>query len=345
MKRQVLIAFVAVGIMGASCFADEPAKPAGTPKIHFDKIVYDFGATSSVSKLDGVIVVSNVGDAPLEKLQAERHCGCTTTGFKVNVLAPGEKTELPFSLTVSAAERGPLVKKISVTSSDPRQPKVDLALRVNIVIVYEANPPFLNLGNLHVSDSTNLVVQLKRIDGQPLGVAKVAGATAQVQAQLTATEGRADSATIQVQITAPGAAGIFTNAVRVFGANAEEPVLTIPVNAQLVNDLVLLPAALTWNVGEPENWPGRLGPMATTRRIVVMPFRSDQTFELSELVSSVPGLKVRLNRVAGGKHYELLAVLDKLPSESTTGTIKFATNLKTQPTVEVKVNIHIGKTS
>ncbi|MEI6085377.1 MAG: DUF1573 domain-containing protein [Verrucomicrobiota bacterium] len=347
MKRQVLAALVAVGMFSLNCRADEPAKPeaapSGGPKIQLDKTVYDFGSTSLVSKLEGVFIISNVGDAPLEKIKAQPSCGCTSAPMKTDKLAPGEKTELAFTVNVGAMNRGHLEKHITITSSDPKQPSVNLTLKADIVSVYEFNPQSIMVGDLRLGSSTNTEIQVKRTDGKPLGVTKVEGAGTFVRTKLEATEGSNTTAIIRVEIVAEGVARRFNDSVRVFGENATQPLLVIPVGGRFVGDIALSQESLFWGVADSENWPGPRGEIATTRKIIISSNLPDQKLELTNLNSSIPELKVALKPVNEGKSFELVAILEKLPKESATGTIKFDTNLKSQPQLEIKVSINILK--
>ncbi|MCG3150077.1 MAG: hypothetical protein PCFJNLEI_03546 [Verrucomicrobiae bacterium] len=341
MKLQVFAVLAAVGILAVNCPADEAAK--GVPKIAFDRLVYDFGKTSLVTKLEGVFIISNAGDAPLEKLQVKVSCGCTSAPLKTDKLAPGEKTELAFTLSVNAMMRGVMAKHITVTSNDPQQPSVNLTLKAEVVPVYEYNPQVVNLSDLRGGSTTNVAVTVKRTDGKPVGLTKAEGATPQVRASLAPSEGAAESATIQIEVAGEGSPRRFNDSVRVFGENATQPLFVIPVTGRIVGDLALSQEMLFWGVADRDNWPGPRGEIATTRKIAVSSSVAEPQLELSHLTSSVPELKVELRPVTAGKAYELIAVLDKLPKESTSGTIKFDTNLKSQPTVEIKVTINILK--
>src|SRR5262245_40007272 len=74
--------------------------PAGKPKIKFDKIVYDFGKTSVVEQVAGKFTFENVGDGELKVSKPTTSCGCTVAAVKPDVLKPGEKGELSFTLNL-----------------------------------------------------------------------------------------------------------------------------------------------------------------------------------------------------------------------------------------------------
>src|SRR5271156_6599627 len=91
--------------------------PAPAGKLQFDKTVYDFGPTSLVDSVTGTFTFQNagVGDLKIEKPQPS--CGCTVASVKPDLLKPGEKGELVFTVRV-AGQRGMLEKHITVPSND-----------------------------------------------------------------------------------------------------------------------------------------------------------------------------------------------------------------------------------
>jgi hypothetical protein len=199
------------------------------------------------------------------------------------------------------------------------------------------------VGDLHLGSSSNIVIQVKRTDGKPLGLTKAEGIASNILAKVETTEGSTTTATVQVTIIAEGGARRFNDSVRVFGENATQPLFVLPVNGRFVGDIALSQEALFWGVADADNWPGTRGEVATTRKITISCNMPDKKLELKNLNSSIPEVKVQLKPVSDGKSYELVATMDKLPKESTTGTIKFDTNLKSQPTVELKLTINILK--
>src|SRR6476619_1745054 len=76
------------------------ARGEGTPKIQFDQTVYDFGKTSQVERVTGTFTFKNAGDGVLKINKPTTSCGCTVASLKSDVLQPGEKGELTFTLNL-----------------------------------------------------------------------------------------------------------------------------------------------------------------------------------------------------------------------------------------------------
>jgi len=344
MKRQFIVAIMCAASLAVGR-ADEATKtnaPAGDgPKIEFDKVVYDFGSTSLVQQLAGTFNISNTGTAPLTLGKPTTSCGCTIAALTTDKLAPGEKTELKFTMNVGNVPRGHAEKRITVPSNDPKSPTTQLTVKADIVPVFDYSPQALDVGNLHLGGSTNLVIQIKRTDGKPMGITKVEANGAYLHPQLETAADQTNTVTVRVEVAADGAARRFNNVVNVYGTETNRPLFMIPVSGRIVGDIVLQPQQLVWGIPDPENWPGPQGPTAAQRRIVVSPGTSDQKLEISNISCTVPELKVTLTPAADGKTFEVLAVIDKVPKESVSGVIKFETNIPRQPTVEIPLTINV----
>ncbi len=334
MKRLLSIAML-IGVSWSVCQADE----TGTPKIVFDKMVYNFGSTAMVQQVAGTFVISNAGNAQLTLGKPATSCGCTIAALTVDKLAPGEKTDLGFTMNVSIP-RGIIEKQITIPSNDPSNQASRLTIRVEIVPAFEYNPQALDVGHLRLGTTTNLTIQIKRTDGKPIGIKTVDANAAHIHPTIEKSEGGTNALTVRVEIVADGVARRFNNTVNIHGEDASRPLLIIPVSGQIVGDVVLTPQQLVWGIPDPENWPGSQGAASTTRRVIVSSSVPDQKLEITNLSSTVADLKVTLNPSADGK-FEIVAVLDKVPKESIAGTVRFETNFKKQPVVEIPFTINV----
>lgn len=348
MKRFVCIAMLTVTSLSL-CRAEESGQPAvakteapatgGVPKIEFDKTVYDFGSTSLVQQLSGTFIISNTGTAPLAISKPTTSCGCTIAALKIDKLAPGEKTELGFTMNVSMP-RGHAEKIITVPSNDPSNSSARLTIKADIVPVFEYTPQALDAGTIHIGGTTNLTIQVKRIDGKPLGSLTVDANAGYVHPTIEKVESETNSLTLHVEVIADGVARRFNNVINVHGEASGRPLFVIPVSGRIVGDVVLQPQQLVWGIPDPENWPGPQGAAATTKKVLVSPGSSDQKLEVKNLSCSVAEVKVTLNNIAGSQ-FEIVAVIDKAPKETVAGIIRFETNVSRQPVVEIPFTINV----
>lgn len=344
MKYQFIAAIMVAAslVVGRADEATNTNAPAGAvPKIEFDKVVYDFGSTSLVQQLAGTFNISNTGTAPLTLGKPTTSCGCTVAALKTDKLAPGEKTELSFTMAVGNIPRGHAEKHITVPSNDPKSATTQLTVKADIVPVYDYSPQMLDVGKIHLGVTTNFVIQIKRTDGKPMGISKVEANAGYLHPQLEPVADQTNTVAVRVEVVADGAARRFNNVVNVMGTETNRPLFMIPVSGQIVGDIVLLPQQLVWGIPDPENWPGPQGQAAAVRRIQVSPGSADQKLELSNISCTVAEVKVTLNPAADGKTFEVVAVIEKVPKESVSGVIKFETNIPRQPTVEIPITINV----
>src|SRR5260221_5897423 len=174
MKRVLLTAAVWLGLVGSILAAEEAAKdapkaPAGKPKIKFDQTTFDFGKTSQVERVSGTFTFQNVGDADLKMGKPSTSCGCTVAGVKPEILKPGDKGELSFSLNLGR-NRATLQKQITVESNDPENPKVILTVKADYTPLYEISPVTFYF-NLRKGEFTNVTRRMIWTDGTPFKIA------------------------------------------------------------------------------------------------------------------------------------------------------------------------------
>jgi hypothetical protein len=349
MNHKVCSWFVAAGLITQLAYG-QGAAPAATstnpaaglpPKIEFDKTVYDFGSTSMVQQLAGKFIISNTGSGTLEIKKPQPSCGCTVSALKNDKLAPGEKTELTFTVNVGMP-RGHLEKHITVPSNDPTQPSVNLTLKADIVPTFDVTPANISLGNVFRGMKTNITVQIKRLDGKPLGLTKVEAGNPSIRPKLGTPEGSNEVVQLTVEVEADGSPRALNDQIRVFAGDAAQPAITIPINARIVGDVSAQPEAQFWGIVDPDNWPGT-HPEQATRRFTIVSNKPDTNFEITKATSDLSDLTVTYNTIVTGKTYEVLATLAKAPKQSERGKITLATNLASQPTVELQLTINVLK--
>lgn len=95
--------------------------------ISAEQRVIDIGKVETDSKIAQEFVLFNKGGSHLRISGVDTSCGCTVAALTENVLAPGEFTRLKVELDTSI-KLGPVRKKITVKSNDPKRPALDLFL-------------------------------------------------------------------------------------------------------------------------------------------------------------------------------------------------------------------------
>jgi hypothetical protein len=345
MKRELLAAVVmamaTVGVAradGTNTPAAAATPPAAAPKIQFDKTVYNFGTTSLVDSVTGTFTFQNVGAADLKISKPQPSCGCTVASVKPDVLKPGEKGELVFTVRVTG-QRGQLEKHITVPSNDPQSSSVNLAIKIEMKQIIEVTTPTLSIGALRQGETTNLSVVLRRTDGQKLVIASTQPSSKTLAARVEPVEGsNGESVKLLIDAHPEGAPHAFNDNVNVFLVGISQPAATVSVNGRLLGDVVLDHEQLYWPVTTSSNTPPQ-NQALPMRRITVSSTRTNQPLQITNLNTSLTNLTVELVTVETGKVYSVIAKFAESPQQSERGTISFNTNTSIQPTIVVPVTV------
>jgi len=90
----------------------------GSPEIHVDEPIYDFGSVLEGFAVAHVFVIHNAGDEVLTIERVAASCGCTTTELATDRLEPGDSVELEV-LVDTAGFGGRISKSIYIYCNDP----------------------------------------------------------------------------------------------------------------------------------------------------------------------------------------------------------------------------------
>jgi hypothetical protein len=314
----------------------------GAPKIQFDKTVYDFGVVTQAAQLSGTFAFTNAGDAVLKVEKPAPTCGCTVAGIKPDTLQPGEKGELTFTLNIPP-NRIKLEKQIVVASNDPENPKVSLTIKADHQPLYEYAPMMLNV-NVHQGATTNVVVEVKRTDGQKLVVSKITTKEGWITAKTEPAEPPSDAAArIVVNLKAGGDPRRVGDWVHVHTDNPDKPAFSVFANVRVTGDVVWEPDAIVWSINDPELVRQQRQEAMITRRLSVTAAVSEPKLAVSNLQSTLPGVGLEVVPGEAGKPCMIVAKLNDVPSQTVSGTLTFETNLTNQSKVQVPLIVSILK--
>ena len=326
----------------ATALAAASARAEGTPKIQFDKTVYDFGVTSLVESVTGTFTFQNVGDGVLQLQKLKPSCGCTVASVNPETLKPSEKGELVFTISLGhGAQR--LAKEIYVPSNDPQNPTVQLGIKVETESVFQAQPPAVSLGEMRLGASTNATVVVKRLDGKKLTIIKVEPTSPLITAKVEPLENADDqTARLRVEVKADGLPRHLSEQIRLYTDDSIGAGFAVFVSARLLGDIKLEPEALAWGMPAPGQWQEE-SDIVLSRSIIVSATQADRPLVVRNVSSSLKELKVKLVTLEKKRTYEIVATLSKRLTDSIRGTISFETNLPSLPKVQVPVEVNVWK--
>jgi Protein of unknown function (DUF1573) len=324
--------------MGATCAA---VHAEGTPKIEFDRTLFDFGKTSQVTTVSGVFKIKNTGDGVLKLQPPKPSCGCTVAQLNPDTLPPGATGDLSFTLNLGFS-RATLEKHISVKSNDPKSPDVSLVIKADYTPLYELTPMTLSPNLAFGVNETEQFTTITRTDGKPLRITRLDTSKPWITATVV-TNAQADGAAarIHIAIKRDGSPRRFNEYVHVYaGDKTNAPVSSVFLYGEVMGEVSLSPEALYWSIVGTAKSPAVVAAEAAVRRVTIRS-ASGQTLELKNPQTTLKGLKVELVPKEPGKVYELIARLDDVPAKTVSGNVSFETSVPSQARIELPVIVNV----
>ena len=89
--KKLLSIFAITMLLGGSAFAQNKSiPPAKVSSIKFEEVSFDFGQMPYASTVSHVFTFKNVSNAPVAIKDVGTSCGCTTSGYSKEPVAPGK---------------------------------------------------------------------------------------------------------------------------------------------------------------------------------------------------------------------------------------------------------------
>lgn len=120
------------------------AVPGTAASIKFENPELDFGSVGPSSSHNGQYKFSNVGNANLIIDKVHPTCGCTIPELAKKEYLPGESGLIKIGFQAPAVA-GAVTKHVYVTSNDPANPRVELAIKASVAVKVVAEPNLLSL--------------------------------------------------------------------------------------------------------------------------------------------------------------------------------------------------------
>lgn len=216
-SRVLLVALALAGCGGAP----EPAAP---PHLVVSEATYDFGQVPQGVPVEHAFTLRNDGGAPLTLIDLRTGCDCTATRDGARDLPPGGAASLHLRCETSATP-GPQRRTVTVTSNDPEQRAVVLALTGTVALVAAADPARVYLGPVAPGTIAARTVALRAGDDATRFVAAEGGAPELQPRLVDVGGGRA----LRLDVAADAPLGPFQTVVRVRTTNPARPVVELPV--------------------------------------------------------------------------------------------------------------------
>ncbi len=145
--------------------APEPNKPS--PKIMFEKVVYDFGEVGPSKENTGEFKFTNNGEALLKITKVGKCCGVVTSLDKMEY-APGESGALEVKWK-SGPQPAVMRRQLVVHSNDRTNPQINLTIKAKTVLKVAWEPKRLRLF-LDEENAGCSKVTLSSLDDRPFSI-------------------------------------------------------------------------------------------------------------------------------------------------------------------------------
>ncbi len=324
----------------ALILATSVAASADAPKLQFDKTIFNFGQATEGDERAGKFTFRNAGNAELKIGVPETSCGCTAVTVKPDTLQPGERGEISFTLDLTNI-RGEVKKTISVPSNDPEQPVIHLSIVGDAKPLFEIEPPMVYLGEIPPGETARATIQVRRLDGKKLSVAKAEGARDGLRTSVEPVGETESKLTIEVR--GSGRPEQFSDIVTVTLEGGAKPAFHVPVAGMFVASVKVEPAMLVWNVPDRDHWPGPDEEATTVRKLIISSTITNRPLTVGEFASTAPDLLVKIAELKTGQVYEVTLKLAAPPEASSKEWLTFETNTPDHPTVAVPIRINVTK--
>ncbi len=117
---------LATGITFAQTDNQTAPPSANAPKVSIEKMEHNFGMIKEGTPVSAAFAIKNTGTSDLKIEEVAPSCGCTTSEYD-QVIQPGKTGKVV--LTLKPVGLGNFTKFAVVTTNDPQQPDIKLAIK------------------------------------------------------------------------------------------------------------------------------------------------------------------------------------------------------------------------
>jgi len=215
----------------------------------------------------------------------------------LSLVPPGGRSEI-YARFVLAGREGPQEKTITVLSSDPAVPELELALSGTIVSVVDVDPERILLGQVKPGTVVTSEVRIAAAGTNRVRVLKASSSTPQVAVDVQPVEeGRVYRLVVR---TAADEERSMTGAVAVDTDSALRPVIEIPVSAERMGEILVAPSEIVLS---------RRGAQPLTRHVILRP----GTLASFRVLSVEPPLPSMRTQVAAWGDGGFKIQIDRIP--------------------------------
>ena len=223
------------------------AAGSDAPRLVLRENVFDFGAVERGAEVMHVFGLPNQGGAELRVDHVKTSCGCTVAVLSDQIVPPGKEARVAVTLD-TARLAGRTTKTVSVYTNDPAAPVVGLSLtgQVNTDLVVTPTPLYLGRVRRGEAVRRDVLVTPGR-EGAAYAVDRIDPPSHALRARLEPRpDGPGQRLVVELDRDVP--LGHFNETLTLHTTSPTQPVLTLPVLANVEGDVIVLPPQVTFGV-------------------------------------------------------------------------------------------------
>lgn len=303
-----------------------PASEPNGPDLRADAYNWDFGFIEQGQQAGNVFTLENKGVEDLVLSKVETSCTCTLAFLpKESRLPPGGKGELVVGFD-SAGREGGQSQTVYIYSNDPISPIVQL--RVGGVIKPTRLPVSarsLQFGTITKRDGSTRVFSIRDPGDGSLTVSEVTSDSPFVKATLTRDDKQGLEYRVTVELQPGAPIGEFKGKITVHSNHPKEPVVEIPIAAEVIGDIETFPNQFFLGLLKKGQGASKTITLSTTAK---------ERLKVKKIHS--PFDYVTVKSETDGKQYVITATLkDNAPLGLIKGVVVIHTNNADQPEIKV----------
>ena len=317
--------------------AAAPAAPP--PRAVAPEPLWDAGIVAKGSKVTHEFTIHNQGTEVLQLREVRPSCGCTVVSYDA-AIAPGGEGKVRAELDTGSLA-GAVAKEVTVFTSDPGNPMIQLTMRATVRSALEAQPGyfrFLHVVGAPAETGTQVVWSADYPELQVLSVASPSPAitvafrpatAAEREPGVDGKERRGNQWLVTATLAAEPPPGPLSGEVRIETNHPRKKVLAVPIAGYVRPVLTVTPPTADFGsfpAGEP-----RKGSVLITNY-------GSAPLQLLGVDSDVKGLTARIDEREKGKRFDLALTLSAdVPKGPLAGALRVRTSSPKQPLLEVPV--------
>jgi hypothetical protein len=332
MKRQmkpVILALCALLVAAATLFA------AGKPKAVVVEPIKDAGNVAKGEKITHDFVIRNEGDADLEIVNVHPACGCTVAEFD-KTISPGQ-TGRVHAVLDTATFAGPISKGLTVFTSDPDNPQIELTVRAKVQPYIAAKPGYARYITVQGEASQGSIGQtLWAPDGSSFDVVKVESAypflkvayrEAKPEERVADVNGK--QWRVEMTLSNDAKVGALADYVTIHTSHPKQKLVQIPVSGFVRPVMAVTPPVADF---------GKVDLREPLRKALNVRNFATEPIKITGIDESLPGIEAQVSPVEDGREYEVRITLKpELGKGPFNGKLMIRTDSPKTPLIEVEL--------